>query len=538
MSDYPRTPRLRERLPAIAKPSMQTAHTALTKRPSEKNTANTDLGGSAHARVAPQRYLSRLSRASTRRASHSLTADLLALQSTVGNRAVRHLLRSTQRTTAITVSGQVSGPVVQRGRFLNLNGITDQAEQRAQQQNMVGELRYAVGKATPPAIISLVFAHFSNAQLERLPHQDPDTMWVEITQARNQLGQATFDHWIAKVGAKVLDLPQMKMLLTDESKQGTHAQAAAVLAHARPLPPFAQVDYDTIVARLGGMGYRRQEKYLAVPEQADVDTPYGQDVWTSDDRMVVRIKVGGRSINGRFRRPPHVVKEITKEAHRYAPADIIAKLTDDNILIPAGTKYSAKDIQSWYNTEAGGQLGEEAWKDPEATNDPDFIALFHRWTEGAHTAIGAVPDVPGHIDERQHQMLMSYRSAVMMARDFGGFVDRVYGMIHAQGGLPALSDEFRARNTPLRQGVDQAISNAEDVAYDPNFKNFYKKREKIKEALERWWNELDQYLSGKPGIKIKEKHAPFFKRLFADARATLGTYKRDEWAKLVNPDKK
>lgn len=60
-------------------------------------------------------------------------------------------------------------------------------------------------------------------------------------------------------------------------------------------------------------------------------------------------------------------------------------------MIPAGTKFSAKDMQTWFERVSGVKLAANAWKDPAGSGNADFAVLVHLWAEGAHTAIGTVP---------------------------------------------------------------------------------------------------------------------------------------------------
>jgi hypothetical protein len=418
--------------------------------------------------------------------------------------------------------------VAQCGNILHLAGITDLAEQRAQAAHAEAQLQYVHGKGVAPAIINPVFETFSNGALGNLPEDhEGDAIWDRLVQAHAALGGPTFDKWLRKAGLNVLDIPGLEMLLTDESAHGANEQAGALLARAQHLPAFAGRSYQYIVGVLAGLGYRRQEKFAGVSSNNDL--PYGQDVWTSDDHMVVRIKVGGRSLNGRFRRPPHVVKEVTKTAHAYAPDDIIAKLTDENILIPAGTKYSAFDMQTWYNQKAGGHLAAAAWKKPEESGDPDFIEIFHRWAEGAHTAIGAVPRVPTALTGRQKHMVRLYRNALVVVDEFHDYTRELERIAQARGGHPQINQQLSALNQQQRANVDARCSLAEDVVYHANFKMFLKRRRAIATALENWRLALVNFFRGAPPVR---KNKPFYRKLFSDLEVKVNEYNRSGWEKL------
>lgn len=424
----------------------------------------------------------------------------------------------------------VAQRVVQRGAILNLAGITDAIETKANGSRFEDALRYAVGRGADPALINAVFDALSNRALENLPDRDPGTDWDKLVAARTELGVTMFDAWIARAGMEVLKLSNMEMLLSDRGLKGAYEQAKIIVAAATPLPQFAGVSYEDIVRTLSSMGYQRKEKYKAVSDNHD--EPYGQDVWTSDDKMVVRIKVGGRSINGRFQRPPHVVKEVTKKAHTYAPADVLAKMTDSNVLIPAGTKYSAKDIQTWYNKEAGGHLASTAWKDPEGSGDAAFIELFKRWTEGAHTAIGDVPPVPTDLTPRQTQLVKSYRAALAMFNEFDAFVQRhIDGIAASRGNHPVINQDLATLSTRHRATVSARVKAAEDVVYESNFKIFLKKRKAIGTGLEAWKSATADYLSGTPPVT---KSKPYFAKIFSDLKQSIDDYDTGTWTKLDN----
>jgi hypothetical protein len=449
---------------------------------------------------------------------------LLALQRHAGNRAVVHYLAAAHAPES-----------VQRGGVLGIAGISDAVERKAVQANLEDELRFAVARCQQQdigsvALVELVFSTLSAAQLERTPRDGDGVLWKQLADAQRELGATPFANWLAKAKFKVLDIPEMKMLLTDQSARGAQEQAAAIMARAQKLPRFAGVAYEEIVGQLKGRGFVRQEKYNAVTEE---DLPYGQDVWTSDDQLVVRIKVGGRSINGRFPRPPHVVKEVTRKAHAYAPAEIIAKLTDDNVLIPAGTKYSAKDIQTWYNKEAGGNLAKEAWQDPEGSGDADFIALFKRWTEGAHTTIGDVPALPSRdheLPERNRQVLRAHRYAMEQVHGFEEFVDgSIVRPVDARGQNQAINQGLAGVNKPHRAKVERLLSDAEDAVYQNNLKMYWARRDKIRSALHAWREALILFFKGEPPVK---KTKEFYRKIYADMFDSVTSVDTSPWEKL------
>lgn len=205
-----------------------------------------------------------------------------------------------------------------------------------------------------------------------------------------------FEKWLKIGKLAVKDIASFEMLMSDKGTAAGYQTGQRVVGGATPLPSFKGRPYEEIAGVLTQMGYRRAERY---DESRGHDTPYGQDVWTHDNHLVVRIKVGGRSLQGRFQRPPHVVKEISRTPHAYSPADIVCKLTDDNHLIPAGTKFSARDMQTWYEKVLGKDeitrrgLKPTDWKTPSESADPDFRQLIEMWAEGAHTPIDP-DDVP------------------------------------------------------------------------------------------------------------------------------------------------
>ena len=261
-------------------------------------------------------------------------------------------------------------------------------EKASKNPSVEEELEWAIQHGVPVDLINRVFTELTQTQLEKLN----GSMWEGLKKARLMLEHAGgFTKWLRIAKLRVIDIPGFKMLLTDKDAQAAEAKAIEIINKANLPPAFSGKSYDDIVETLVRMGYKKQEGFR--DSRNEGQEPYGQDVWTSNDNIVVRIKVGGRSLAGRFPRPPHVVKEITKTAHQYSPGDIICKLTDHNILIPAGTKYSAKDMQAWYEDVAHKKLGPNAWKSPNASGDPDFAALHHLWAEGAHTTIGSVPNL-------------------------------------------------------------------------------------------------------------------------------------------------
>ncbi len=239
-------------------------------------------------------------------------------------------------------------------------------------------------------LINDVFKFVSNTKLNDLPENGLG-IWEEYIKAKNFLGDEHFRKWLELVGAAVVDIPEFRMLLTGVDLKKADDLATEILEASGPPPPMYGKSYISIVDTLEKLGYVQMESY----EDTENDRPaYGQDVWCNDENMVIRIKVGGRCLSGRYPRPPHVVKEITKDPYGYSPSDIICKLTDDGLKIPAGTKYSAKDMQSWYVKNTGKKLENNAWKNPGSSGDQYFAALHQMWAEGAHTEIGLVPAVP------------------------------------------------------------------------------------------------------------------------------------------------
>jgi hypothetical protein len=268
-------------------------------------------------------------------------------------------------------------------------GIFPFIRKKADELNLNDELAHALEVGAPINLVNLVFDILSPTQLEKLPASNGKGFWDAIETASRMVARiGGFSHWLQIAKLQITWIPGFKMLLTDARTQAAEAKALKILSIARLPPKLEGKSYEEIIEILARMGFVQQEKYSA--SRNDLG-PYGQDVWTSKDNLVIRIKVGGRSLIGKFVRPPHVVKEITETVHQYASKDIICKMTDDNILIPAGTKYSAKDMQAWYESVSGRKLAGTAWQDPENCGDRDFANLVHLWAEGAHTAIGAVP---------------------------------------------------------------------------------------------------------------------------------------------------
>ena len=285
-----------------------------------------------------------------------------------------------------------TGPPPRQETEFSRRGIFGFIERKADASNLTDELRHALDSGVDRRLVNLVFDMLSPTQLEKLPSSGGKGIWDSIEKAQIMLSRiGGLAKWLEIARLEVAAIPGFTMLLTDSGSMGAAKRAGAILAKARRPPPLAGKSYEEIVRVLSEMGYRRQETYSDI--RGNAATPYGQDVWTSDDQIVIRIKVGGRSLAGRFVRPPHVVKEITDTPHAFAASDIICKITDDNIMIPAGTKFSAKDMQTWFERVSGTRLAPNAWKDPAGSGSADFAALVHLWAEGAHTAIGTVPVV-------------------------------------------------------------------------------------------------------------------------------------------------
>jgi hypothetical protein len=225
-------------------------------------------------------------------------------------------------------------------------GIFGFIREKAERYGLTDELLYAETCGVNIRLINLVFDMLTPHQLAKLPTSGGKGIWSALETAQLMLGRiGGIAKWLEIAKLAVCDIPGLKMLLTDDSAQGAEKQAMKILSVARMPPKLAGRSYEEIVNILKCLNYVQQETYM---DSRGKDTPYGQDVWTSNDHMVIRIKVGGRSLNGKFARPPHAVKEITSTAHQFSDKDIICKMTDDNILIPAGTKFSAKDMQTWY----------------------------------------------------------------------------------------------------------------------------------------------------------------------------------------------
>lgn len=268
-------------------------------------------------------------------------------------------------------------------------GILPFIRRKAEELNLTEELTHAVQVGAPVNLINLVFDILAPTQLEKLPTNNGKPFWDAIEKASLMVSKiGGFAKWLGIAKLRIIQIPGFKMLLTDARAQAAEAQALRIIAAARLPPKLEGKSYDEIVTILESMGFVRQEKYS---ESRGGGDPYGQDVWTSKDNLVIRMKVGGRSLAGKFPRPPHVVKEITATVHQYAPKDIICKMTDENILIPAGTKYSARDMQSWYEEVSGIRLPADAWEQPNQCGNQDFANLVFLWAEGAHTGIGLVP---------------------------------------------------------------------------------------------------------------------------------------------------
>lgn len=305
----------------------------------------------------------------------------------IDNRPIINLMNMPNDTKSGTIQCL---NIIQFGRHLGFEGIEDNVEEKAIKLNLKDGLQYAFEQNVPPVLINQIFTHISNTKLEELFGSSEITVWNEFIEAKKVLGTDFFDHWLPLVRENILKIIGFKMLLTG-NVAGQDDLATTILEEFDPPPSFVGKDYLEIVTTLKELGYERMEAF----QDAEPDkSPYGQDVWCNEGHMVVRIKIGGRSLAGRFPRPPHLVKEITKTPYLYGAKDIICKLTDENIKIPAGTKYSGRDMQTWYVEKSGRMLPPNAWQSPERCGDEDFRSLYARWAEGAHTAIGSTPSVP------------------------------------------------------------------------------------------------------------------------------------------------
>ncbi|WP_431050046.1 hypothetical protein [Roseateles sp. L2-2] len=426
-------------------------------------------------------------------------------------------------------------PVVQRGATFNLAGVSDAAELRAHGFKLEDEIRFAASIPTlDAALINLVFEHLTRTQLEtKVPNKAPDGFWKPLITARQQLGATDFDAWFLRVGLAVTDIPNLRMTLSDKDSTAFE-KAQTLAARATPLPQFAGRSYEDIVQALAGQGYVRQERFHDVSDE--MAEPYGQDVWTSEEHLVVRIKVGGRSINGRFRRPPHVVKEVSKVPHAFGVSDILAKMTDNNVLIPAGTLYSARDMQTWYSQKSGNQLPADAYQHPEASGNQGFIDLFHRWTEGAHTAIGAVPAVSmTGVPAKLQPYVPRFQKTQAAVADFRALLTTAERVAASRGENPAINKMLKDLNVSHHAAALARVDGAQDKLYQTNPQDYVAKQHLVYEALLRWKKALTDLLATEPPVK---KRKPYFQRLFLDLATMVNDHAPDGWAALKSPHKK
>ena len=78
----------------------------------------------------------------------------------------------------------------------------------------------------------------------------------------------------------------------------------------------------------------------------------GMQIWTHADGSVVRIKTAEKALKGPVT-TPHMVREVAERGHRYGPRDIIAKVTKDGTLVPAGTNFARQGLSDWFRTVTG-----------------------------------------------------------------------------------------------------------------------------------------------------------------------------------------
>ncbi|RKH21794.1 hypothetical protein D7X74_00230 [Corallococcus sp. CA047B] len=106
-----------------------------------------------------------------------------------------------------------------------------------------------------------------------------------------------------------------------------------------------------------------------------------QEVWAHADGSIIRIAPNGTA--GRPR--PHLKKEVSHTPGEYAPADIAAKVTDSNVLVPQGQKEARTGFTKWFR-EA--MLAKSKGLTERDLNASEMAMLEQIWADASHVDLG------------------------------------------------------------------------------------------------------------------------------------------------------